>query len=282
MGYPRIDNYDVAARYFAGARSKKDGRPLNTGTRLIKDEYGYVITRYKIPVCRITPDNYITFILPEEKSRCISASLSTTLHKILPFYIKRVGVGRYKLRHAEKAVIKDYNKPSWLRRHEWDRHYADTKQAGDEMFFGIVFNLSTGECTNPMPPKENRKVDKDKRKVWLQRKKTFDQHLSLFGRMGVIDGHISTIFPQREVIPNRWGYSTDPELLTNLKDVFMRDGIPTKEFLIAAVKRVVKRNSFYIGHDPKSGTRFVVEYINKVVRRESMVLRETLGVFTNE
>ena len=172
--------------------------------------------------------------------------------------------------------------------------HADTKQAGDEMFFGIVFNLSTGECTNPMPPKENRKVDKDKRKVWLQRKKTFDQHLSLFGRMGVIDGHISTIFPQREVILNRWGrlpscfsprratLAADPELLTNLKDVFMRDGIPTKEFLIAAVKRVVNRNSFYIEHDPKSGTRFVVAYINKVVRRESMVLRETLGVFTNE
>jgi len=257
--YPRIDSYDIAARYFAGARSQKDGRPLCSGTRLVKDEEGYVITRYIIPVCRITPDNRITFIVPEGKLRLIAASLSSTLHNVLPFYIRRIGVGRYRLHHGEKAV-----------------NYSAGKISGDEMFYGIVFNLSTGECTNPMPPKEPRKVNKDKRKVWLQRKKTFDQHLSLFERMGVIDGHISTIFPQRADIAHRWGYATDPDVLVDLKDVFMRDGVPTEDFLISAVKVVIARRKY---DTSKLSTRLVVEYIERIVRRESVVLREELGVF---
>lgn len=272
MGYPRIDSYDVAARYFAGARSQKDGRPLCAGTRLVKDEEGYVITRYRITVCRITPDNCITFIVPEGKLRLIAASLSATLHKILPFYIVRIGVGRYKLRYVGKLDVGKLGKWGY-------QNYSDVKTTGDEMLFGTVFNLSTGECVNPMPPKEPRKIDKDKRKVWLQRKKTFEQHLSLFERMGVIDGHISTIYSNRAALPNRWGYATDPDMLAKLKDVFMRDGIPTKEFLILAVERVVKRYEHAIERNPKLGTSFVVEHIERVVRRESVVLREALGVF---
>lgn len=252
--YPRIDSYDIAAKYFAGSRSQKDGRPLCAGTRLVKDEEGYVITRYRIPVCRITPDNHVTFIVPEGKLRSIAASLSCTLHKVLPFYIVRIGVGRYKLhklRHVE--------------------YCSDVKTAGDEMFFGTVFNLSTGECVNPMPPKEPRKIDEDKRKVWLQRRKTFDEHLSLFARMGVIDGHISTFFPLRANIPYSYGYATDPDVLAGLKDVFMRDGVPTKELLISAVKAEAGNGRHTV--------HFVVAYIKRIVRRESVMLREALGVF---
>ena len=122
-----------------------------------------------------------------------------------------------------------------------------------------------------MPPKEPRKVDKDKRKVWLQRKKTFDEHLSLFARMGVIDGHISTFFPLRANIPYSYGYATDPDVLAGLKDVFMRDGVPTKELLISAVKAEAGNGRHTV--------HFVVAYIKRIVRRESVMLREALGVF---
>ena len=210
--------------------------------------------------------------------RRIAASLSASLHNILPFYIKRIGVGRYKLRHVAKAVIRDYSKPVWTNNQSWDKYYADTKQAGDEMFYGIVFNLSTGECTNPMPPKEKRKVDKDKRKVWLQRKKTFEQHMSLFERMGMIDGALKASMP--EVTPFIYQGFNGNFAKEALKASIMSDGVPSKE-LIAYVAGYV-RSQYYSGRlqsHPQAGVQMVVRDINRMLRANSFSLREAMGVF---
>ena len=268
-----FSSYADAAEFFSKCRCKELGRPVNcAGTRLHKDGEDYTIKRYNVPVCRITPENKLVFIVDREAHRRIAASLSATIDRFLPFIIKRVGVGRYKVAHISQLRLRK-NAPNWAHSNlHRAKYFSNIGFVGDELFLGIVFNLSTGVCENPKPPLEKLKPDKEKRKLWLERSKTFKRHVELMLKMGVFDGHLA-----KSPEASGWGRATSgyPQIIEDM----LRDGVPSME-LIKQVCDDVKQRTYYWGKEHR--TPRVRHVLLTALKHQSLEIRRQMGVFPNE
>ena len=173
-------SYEQVNQWYQRVRDPAKGRPMMQWGRVIKAPDGafefFVYKNYNPdPFARLTPDNIITFLYTGLKFRDFSGTLIPAMNRWLPFVSLRVGRGRYNILH---------NKGLSLSEHWW----RAVKERGVEMYPGLQFNISTGECLNAKVL--TAEVNPGKRKEWLRMLRKYKRNIKVRARLGVYDSMI--------------------------------------------------------------------------------------------
>lgn len=298
----RIDSYEKARAVCKTARNKVIGKPLNsTGYRLKQDGEDYVIWRgddyfYTGDICRIHPDNTLTFVLTPEKLYQNNVSLSQMVGKLTPLDLYRKRTGIYRVGKSYSALWVGAKKefgmePMWpdSKYYDW---YKDVRQCVDseikdmpEYFQGMRFDLNTLKCLNPKPNlTDPNNIDAEARKQWIADCRTFRRNIKTWNRMGALAGTIGEIFQyykEHDEFPD--GTSTTHRGSPDPDDRWFVGVLKENTINRDVVMHLMRRYRFYPSWAMRIGPDLVAERMveNALLdlKRNSLQLRKAYGVF---
>lgn len=256
-----ISSYKAAQLHMEKARSKAKGRPMNgAGWRLFQDGDEYVVTVYDVQVGRFLPDNTFMFTRTGEEAYRVAHTLSSAMHRNLPFHWARVGKKKYRVDH-------EANMPH---QRVWEHFHTPTNSP--MVYDGLKFDLYTGKCLNYLPDAK-RTVDPERRKEWLAASRAWKRKLKAAARVGVFDGLIAeekrntTSWADRP----RWNQEEWLDILYKA----IKTGDCSTDLL-----RMFVASGTRSWHTPTSMEMY--EHIDRVVKSQSVELRKRFGVFKGE
>ena len=260
-----ISSYKSAQLHMEKARSKAKGRPMKgSGWRLFQDGDEYVVTTYDVQVGRFLPDNTFMFTLTGDRAHRVAQTLSSTMHRNVPFQWMRCGHMTYRVDHQMNLPSTSATIGVWS-------HFRKPTSA-PQVYEGLMFDLYTGKCLNYLPDFK-RKVDPDRRKEWLAALRKWKCKLKAAARVGVFDGLIT----QEKADPT--SYAERPHWNHTVWLDILYKAIKTGDCSVDLLRMFVasETNSW---ETPTSMQMY--EYIEKVVKAQSIELRKRFGVFEGE
>ncbi len=256
-----IRTYEEADRLFAKARHKEAGKPLRSWARLHKDGNDYLIKTGSITLFRITPDNMlIVECTPDELRRC-ACTVVSSLYRVIPFDIIRVGVGRYRLNHFANLFSKQ---TKWIEK--------DLLKKSPELFQGLTFSLLTGDCQNQRPDLLTT-VDPAARKQWLGALRKYKRGLKVRQRIGAFDSIAALITTQkaaRQYTKPDWDNDSWKDKLFEC----IRDEKYPEDLIIGVAQSV---RVFY--YQTTVTTQDILTQFDSLCNAYSIDLRKRFGVF---
>lgn len=255
-----ISSYKAAQLHMKKARNPAKGRPMKSANwRLHQDGDEYTVTLYGAQVGRFLPDNTFVFTLSTKAARSAAQSLSSTIHRNLPFHWARVGAGKYRVDHRANMPLQ----------YPW-RHF-DKPTNAPLLYDGLKFDLTTGRCLNYQPD-PRLKIDDAARLVWLRALRQWKRQLRTLVRLGAADQllreHTST-----QQATSDW--LTEPEYLDKLYTA-IKDGDCSTEVVRMLMKVEVSRFATGI-----TGDEFY-QLVQSALNRQSIELRKRFGVIIGE
>jgi len=255
----QINSYSAALDQFNRARSKKAGRPLNGGRLRLHScplEDGIRMDYDGIPVCVFTPENTLSFVLPNDKLPRISASLSQMIGRATPIGLSRKRQDVYEL---------------WVTpKHNWT--YTDWRAATKYIYHdSIKFDLNTMACLNPKAdPKDT--VIPEVRRTWLAHLREFRKQVLVRQKLGVLDSVIRTECGSRKHV-------SDSVVIDTLIEALRSKTVTTEQ--LATLVQYVRSVHYWFGAPPDSNT-VAMWIVSLCTGKHSFKLRQQFGVFGGE
>ena len=246
----KIKNYAAAEKLYVRVKNPTKGKPLGVqGMRLHKLESGTFEVRYDgwrekgIPFCRISPDNTLTFVMPEEKIVQYSNSLAIIADRVVPFLLERKSKGIYTI----------------------STHWRPTEKY--EYFEGMIWKVGLWDIWNCVNPKRSLtdRVNKERRLEWLRDLRAFKRSFKQKSVMGITDDAIKKMAGQRITINQ---YDTTPEAVAGM---IKRRECTTDDIRVLAYACSTWRWEAERGAHEKN----ILNYLNS----ESLNIRKAYGVF---
>jgi hypothetical protein len=185
MRQPLISSYSEAQKFFSNVRSKAKGKPVRSWARLFvtDDESFYELrTTHGTPICKISKDNTLTFLLADQQINSVSHILSYSLPQVIPMVYIRASKGIYRVMHTKQVTKMVNNTEPYY----FSRCAAAVRKHGHEVFYGMTFDLNTGKCLNAKANLKDR-VNKDKNLEWRRKLIAFKRAIKVRSKLGVID-----------------------------------------------------------------------------------------------
>lgn len=184
MRHPLISSYSDAQEFFSNVRSKAKGKPVKSWARLFitGDESYELCTTHGTPICKISKDNTLTFLLADQQINSVSHILSYTLPQVIPMVYIRASKGIYRVMHTKQVTKMVNNTEPYY----FLRCAKAVRKHGHEVFYGMTFDLNTGKCLNAKANLKDR-VNKDKNLEWRRKLIAFKRAIKVRSKLGVID-----------------------------------------------------------------------------------------------
>lgn len=259
-------SYDQCARFFAKARDKSKGKPVNSWTRMFYDKvtgsYNFHIYN-NLLAFHVTPENKLVFDLSVSKVNAFAQTLVGYMHRITPFRLERIGHGRYSV-----LVFGDYRAPQ--------------NTNPPEYFEGIMFDLDTLNCVNRMQD-QTKEVDPERRREWLRAMKRYRMGLQLRAKIGALDAYIVRVKAEAKTATSYdWKHPdwNETQWIAQLADSMKRDDYSYESLspLIQSVPTSLFRGAFFYNIDNIT-PQTIVDMFNYLVKSYSIQLRRAFGVF---
>ena len=270
---PTLRTYADAAALFATARKPSDGKPLKNWCRIHKvgDTYEMRYGHTGDTLFKFNPDNTLEFVATPKILRLYAITLVSALHRAIPIVLSRLGVGRYGalhcLEYGNKYVIGDgcVGHDKFMRTTSYD------------MFEGMKFDLTTGECVNAKPPL-TVSVDDVRRVEWLRALRRFKRGVKVRAKLGVLDQLCGVVVAERTKT-STWRKPDwfDKQCVDMLYNAIENNQYPT-ELLMGFVQTA---DVSYWRKEPPT-TRKTLEAVDSVCDSLSVELRKRFGVFGDQ
>lgn len=263
-----IKSYHEALTVFNTARWPDKGKPITNWARMYKLADGSLLVRvYELDMFKFNPDNTFEFVCDRASIRRNCVTLSQALHRHLPFNWMRKSTGVYTVQHINENT---YRGP-------WRE--IDTKLKAipkQEVFQGLKFNLTTGECLNPKVP-EIETVIPEKRKIWLRKIKAFNKALQVRAKIGVLDRIVEEVQAERNATPRQWqqpDWASDEWLDTWAKV------IDTGDIPVSFLKGIAQSTRYgWRNRTTQQQVKETMDTAKQLQRTYSRELRRRFGVF---
>ena len=284
-----ITSYAKADALWSRVRSPDKGKPITGWLRMYKRKNGdflFQITGYGAQnLCVLTPDNKLTFVLPNDAWCAQAQTLVSSLHRWLPFTTMRHRTGLYRIA-GSKRILNNME----VRADEGDkahdgqyyyayRHYTPVMREQAYYFEGIEFDLISGECLNPQP--DVRLIEKpEERKQWRRALAAFKKGIKARVRVHAFDGIIDKMWAEREA-QNRWDWRQPSWKSKQWMDI-LENSIRNNEFppeLLTGLAQTTT-NGYYMANKPTG--QDVLKALDFVCNQQSIELRQRFGVFEQE
>lgn len=258
-----ISSYEAAVLYMEKARNKSKGRPMKgTGWRLFQDGNEYVVYVHGEQVGRFLPDNTFMFALTGERAFRVAATLSSSIHRNLPFVWMRAKHRTYRVGHTNDVRPEQ----------RW-RHVSPPPKM-PIVYDGLKFDLFTGKCVNPMPDAAFKPVvNPERRRVWVAASRAWKCKLKAAARVGVFDSLIA----QEKQNPTPW--RSKPKWRRPKQLDILYKAIKTGDCSVDLLRMFVASET---GLYKTTTSMQVYERIEAIVRAQSVELRKRFGVFDGE
>jgi hypothetical protein len=266
--------YDVATD-FKRCRTASKGRPIKGWCRLFKDGDDYSIrqrtgwgsNRGTVELCRIHPDNTVTFTMPLEELLRHTHTIVSSLWRVLPVTIERKRKGVYKIAGTNNQELQKSS-----RAYDWISNYAP------EYFAGIKFDLLSGECLNAKPDMLDTIIP-EMRKQWLRDLKRFKRGLKARAKVGALQGHIDAI-TQEITDGNQWSVRHEYEtMLRTPKSVeHLLECMRTEQYPPEILRMFVGTVGLTWGQREITN-QIVLSNVDNLFDKHSLTLRKAYGVF---
>lgn len=255
-----LKSYEDVAMWFARAKNKTNGRPLNNFLRVTQDGsrnfvFNVAVYRDMPPLGRLTPYNVFEFTLDNPK--WISNSLSMALHRVLPLMWERKAKDLWRV----GCLTGPYGTAA---------SYRDWRDNACEYFPGIKFDLTDGKCLNPRTPLLERVVP-EVRTQWLRDLRWYKRQVLLRVKLGVYDNLFNN--------PDLWyryagqtGYG--PLAREELMQAIIQD-MKNREVNLDTIKKFLYINVPI----RRSGSVTFKEEFRSYLASNSIPLRKLYGVF---
>lgn len=252
----KLKSFSDAMQWYSRGRDLDRGRRISSWGRVKFTDGAFVLTVGQIPVCRITSDNKLTFLVDGVTSRPVNNTLSMALHRAVPFFWIRVGMRRYRVGSVKCMGFKE------------------AEREGPEVFVGLQFDLDTGWPVNAKADLAER-VDADARKVWLRQLRKFKQGMKVRCKIGVMESIYKDLDAAHKFANRRPDW--DSEDWQNVLYVSIRDEKFSNEllggFVLSAVTYGWSQHSY-------PGAVRIEQVVDQVLSQNSVRLRTKFGVFT--
>ena len=252
-----ISTYEAAKQYMN--KAYPTGRSLKSvGWRLHQDGDEYVVNVRNVQVGRFLPDNTFMFSLTGTKAYPIAVTLSSTMHRNLPFAWQRCDKYMYRVDHRSNIDGSAYT------------HFMSPTSA-PQVYDGLRYDLSTGKCLNYKADLTQR-VNPDRRKEWLAACKAWKRKMKVAERVGAFDALIREELTDRTPWTKRVRWNTKQGIDTLYKVIKDNDcSVETMRMFVASA------TVSWVGPSPQ-----VYAYIEKTINANSIALRKRFGVFEGE
>jgi len=240
----------------------------------------------KVPLCRIHPDNTITFIASVEEVLRNSQSLSFSLHRLIRFSLTRWKKGVYRIggtevaaRITNEAEVRGagYSTRQPHRIRGYRAGWQWLANEAPQYFQGIRFDMNTGECLNAIPDTV-REVIPEMRTEWLRCLRRYKRGLKARAKIGALSGYAESTMTARagRYMSMRFsvGYQIwDVEFLHDLLECMKSETYP-EHILTAFVKSAPSK-----WKATEITPVDIMDAVDKTFNTHSKALREQYGVF---
>lgn len=255
-----LKSYKDIATYFSKCRSPEKGRPLKAWGRVFKRGDDYEVQANGDKLCVVTPDNIVTFVAPISAVRRNAQTLVGAFHRAMPLSLLRVGTGRYRIAHLDKAkeqAVGGYWNWKWM------------QSEAPEYFEGIQFDLATGECLNRRAD-ILKQVDTTVRRDWLSSLRKFKRSIKVRAKIGVLIPIINAVKAENKRQHPDWD---SEEWQDNLVTAIRTGDIPTP-LLTGFVQSAMCRT-----WRAQGTAQEVLAEVDALCNTYSVQLRRKFGVF---
>lgn len=289
-----IANYDDAQAKWSRVRSPNKGKPITGWLRMFKEDDGnflFKITGYgSHDLCRLTPDNKLTFVLPAEQFRSQSQTLVSALHRWLPITTVRHRTGLYRIagvKPVQDAMQAKYDADGGAKAdpyygHAWSmyQHYDPIMRQQAYYFEGIEFDVVNGECLNPRP--DVKMVEKpEERKKWRRALTTFKRGIKARVRVHAFDGICDEVWEENQKV-DRWDWKQpqwdSQQWLDLLEHCIRHNEFPPE--LLKGLAQTTENGYYYRSKKPDGES--ILKALDYVCNGQSIALRRRFGVFEGE
>ena len=253
-----LKSWDDTVNWYSRGRNLDRGRKFSSWGRVKFTDGAFVLSVSNFPVCKITSDNMLTFLVDSVTSKPIYNTLSMALHRAVPFFWIRVGMRRYRVGSVKCMGFKEAEKE------------------GPEVFIGLQFDLTTGWPINAKADLIER-VDTDARRVWLRQLRKFKHGIKVRCKIGVLES-IGIELQRTEKFTMRHPDWDSDEWQNMLYEAIRDEKFPNE--LLSGF--VLSSAGYGWGqHTPPTSVR-TLEVVGNILNRTSVRLRTKFGVFTED
>lgn len=252
-------SYKQIEDWFAKARNRKHGRPLNSWCRVHERDGKFIFYGHDREFASVSQDNTVTFTatIPEIKS--ISNTLSQALHSVFGLSFTRASTNRYKLVHPK------------------DTRCAFGTKNWPEYFAGIQFDLRTGKCLNYRPDLSTL-VQPEQRKVWLRKLKKFKYNIKLRCKIGVMQAILDKVSKEfSKNVVYKCPHWESKEWTDKLYEAINNEDLPME--VMEGIMQTVYMYKIRYGYDPAYIMHHIIEITDNILNNASIELRTRFGVF---
>jgi hypothetical protein len=287
-----ILNYQQADSLWSKVRSPAKGKPVTGWLRMFKEgnDFLFKMTGYgSVDLCRLSPDNRLSFVAPAESVYGQAQTLVSSLHRWLPFTMMRHRKGLYRIGHTKQVIAECAKKHEANKAGENDpyyghiyahyRQYTPTMREMPSYFQGIEFDIVDGTCLNPRP--DDKLVEKpEERKEWRRALAKFKRGIKARVRVHAFDGIIDEMWSERDHT-NRWDWR-QPQWESKQWLDLLEHGIRHNEFPQELLKGLAQTTStgYYMSNKPEG--KDVLKALDYVCNNNSIELRRRFDVFESE
>lgn len=281
-----ILNYQQADALWSRVRSPQKGKPITGWLRMFRDgdDYLFKISGYgQNDLCRLSPDNRLTFVAPPEVFQSYAQTLVSALHRWLPFTTMRHRKGLYRiagtqptLKRMTEMEAEDDKKVEghWYSTY---RYYNPAMREQAYYFEGIEFDIVNGECLNPKP--DVKLIEKpEERKQWRRALANFKRGIKARVRVHAFDGIIDEMWAERQAEKNRWHWQQpqwESKQWMDLLESSIRDNQFPQELLKGLAQTTT--TGYYMSSKPTG--QDVLKALDYVCNNQSIELRRRFDVF---
>lgn len=288
-----VSDYAKAESLWARVRSPKKGKPVTGWLRMYKQDDGDFLFKMvgygERDLCRLSPDNVLTFVATEQEFKSQAQTLVTSMYRWLPFSTMRHRTGLYRIagnKPVAERMQELYDADGGAKAdpyygHQWTmyQHYAPVMRQQAYYFQGIQFNVKTGECLNPKP--DVKLIEKpEERKQWRRALSLFKKGIKTRVKVHAFDGICNEVWSERDQ-SSRWDWQqpdwSSKQWLDLLEHCIRHNEFP-KELLKGLAQTL--SNGYYRTDKPTG--KDVLEALEYVCNGQSIELRKRFGVFKEE
>ena len=280
-----ILNYQQAEALWSRVRTPHKGKPITGWLRMFRDgdDFLFKISGYgQSDLCRLSPDNRLTFVAPPEVFQSYAQTIVSSMHRWLPFTTMRHRKGLYRiagtqpvLKRMTEMEAEDDKKVEghWYSTY---RYYNPAMREQAYYFEGIEFDIVNGECLNPKP--DVKLIEKpEERKQWRRALANFKRGIKARVRVHAFDGIIDEMWAERQG-QSRWDWR-QPQWESKQWMDLLESSIRDNEFPQELLKGLAQTTStgYYMSNKPTG--QDVLKALDYVCNNQSIELRRRFGVF---
>ena len=286
-----ILNYQQADALWSRVRTPHKGKPITGWLRMFKNDEDFlfkVVSYGESDLCRLTPDNKLTFVMPPETLMGNAQTLVSALHRWLPFTTMRHRKGLYRIAGTQPVLDEmkkrhdrdGDNDPHHGHPYRMYQHYNPVMREKAYYFEGIQFDIVNGECLNPKA--DVKLVEKpEERKQWRRALAAFKRGIKARVRVHAFDGIIDEMWAERQAQSNRWHWQQPQWESKEWMDI-LESSIRDNKFPPELLKGLAQTSStgYYMTNKPDSSD--ILKALDYVCNNQSIELRRRFGVFAEE